>query len=77
MPLKICYISLANWQEGVGDVDIGVDFTKIEPTVDVHALAKQITAYDPPWERWSLKAKAERQSLVEELQKLGLWNRTD
>lgn len=71
--LKICYISLANWQEGVGDTDVGVDFTKIDPTADIHELAKRITSQASAWENWSLKARAERESLVGELEKLGLW----
>ena len=72
--LKICYISLANWQEGVGDTDIGVDFTKIDSNTEIHKLAKQITSQASAWEKWSLKARVERESLVGELQKLGLWS---
>ncbi|HWP23358.1 MAG TPA: hypothetical protein VNM15_04115 [Candidatus Binatia bacterium] len=68
--LKICYISLANWQEGVGDIDTGLNVTKIDPSGDIHELAKWIVAS----EKWLLKARAERESLVGELHKLGLWD---
>jgi hypothetical protein len=69
--LMICYISLANWQEGVGDTDVGIDLTKVDPNADTHDLAKWITSQASASEIWSLKARAERQSLVDELQKLG------
>lgn len=72
--LKICYISLANWQEGVGDIDAGIDFTKIDPHTDIHELAKLMTSQAPTWENWSLRVSAERESLVRELEKLGLWD---
>lgn len=72
--LKICYISLAQWQEGVGDTDVGVDITKIDPNVDMHELAERITSQASAWEKWRLKATTERESLVGELQKLGLWD---
>jgi hypothetical protein len=74
--LKLCYVSLANWQEGIGDADVGIDFTRLDPNVDIHDLAKQITSHSPEWEKWSLKAKVERAALVGELQNLRLWDRT-
>ena len=72
--LKICYISLANWQEGVGDTDVGLDFRKIDPNADIHELAKWVTSHASAWQNWLRKASAERESLVADLQKLGLWD---
>lgn len=72
--LKICYVSLANWQEGVGDTDVGADFTKIDPRADIHEFANRIASQASVWKNWSIKASAERESLVGELQKLGLWD---
>lgn len=72
--LKICYISLANWQEGVGDTDVGFDLTKIDPNAKPHELAKWVTSQASASENWSLKARAERETFVGELQKLGLWD---
>jgi len=45
--LKICYISLANWQDGVGDTDVGIDFTQIDPNSDTNEFAKSVSQYQP------------------------------
>lgn len=71
--LKIGYISLADWQEGVDDETVGVDLTRMDPNADPVELAKRITSQGAAAERWTPKVKAEQKALKAELQKLGLW----
>jgi len=72
--LKICYISLANWQDGVGDTDVGIDFTQIDPNSDTNEFAKSVSSQAFARENWSLKVKAERKTLIGGLQTFGLWD---
>jgi hypothetical protein len=71
--LKIGYISLADWQEGVGDAAVGIDLTNIDPNPDPVELAKRITSQGAAAEKWMPKVKAEQEVLKAELQRLGLW----
>ena len=71
--LKIGYISLADWQEGVGDAAVGVDLTNIDPNADPIELAKLITSQGTAVEKWIPKVKAEQEALKAELLKFKLW----
>lgn len=71
--LKVGYISLSDWQEGVGDATVGIDLTNMGPNADPVQLAKRITTQGAAAEKWLPKVKAEQEALKAELQKLGLW----
>jgi len=71
--LKISYISLADWQEGVGDATVGIDLTKRDPNADPFEIVKRITSQGAVAEKWMPKVKAEQEALKAQLQKLGLW----
>jgi len=47
--IKIGYFMLANWQEGVGDNNIGLDLSKVDPEQDTETLAKQILDKSEGW----------------------------
>ena len=71
--LKIGYISLADWQEGVVDTAVGIDLTNLDPNADPVELAKRIASQGAAAEKWTPKVKAEQEALKAELQKLELW----
>jgi len=71
--LKVGYISLSDWQEGVGDAPVGIDLTDMDPNADPVELAKRITSQGAAAEKWMPKVKVEQEALKAELQKLGLW----
>jgi len=71
--LKIGYISLAGWQEGVGEATVGIDLSKMDPNADPVELAKRITSQGAAAGKWMPKVKAEQEALKADLQKLGLW----
>lgn len=88
--LKICYISLAQWQEGAGDTDVGFASSKIDirrvqdlshklslssaDILELRELAEWVTSRAPAWEKWWPKVIAELESLVGDLKKRGLWD---
>lgn len=71
--LKIGYISLADWQEGVGDIPVSLDPTKMDLNADPIGLATQIAAQGDRLVKWLAVVKEEQEALKSELQKLGLW----
>jgi hypothetical protein len=71
--LKVGYISLSDWQDGVGDAPVGIDLTNVDPNADPVELAKRIASQGAAAEKWMPKVKAEQEALKVELKKLGLW----
>lgn len=71
--MKIGYILLADWQEGVGNETVGIDFTKLDLNADPLDVAKRIASQGSAMEKWMPLVKAEQETLKLELQKLGLW----
>lgn len=73
--LKTAYIELCWWQKGVGPEDKlwGPDLLSIDRNQDPVELARQISEQDID-PSWSEKIEAERESLVAELQRCGLWD---
>ena len=65
--LKVGYIQLSDWQEGVGEADQGVDLTQ-----DIESLAKAVLeeSFDLDWMPIMHK---EQEALIQELKELGLW----
>ncbi len=71
--LKVGYISLADWQEGVGSSIAGIDLTNMELNADPLETAKGIASQGAAMEKWTPLVQAEQEALKAELQKLGLW----
>lgn len=69
--LKIGYISLACWQEGVGPSRLGIDVTKMDPNDNPLELAKRMVVEGADMDKWNEAVKAEEQALESELQELG------
>ena len=70
--LKIAYIQLSDWQEGVGDTDQGIDLKNIDPNQSAEDLAKAITEQSSGKD-WGAIVLKEQDALKQELKDLGLW----
>jgi len=78
--LKIGYMELAMFQPGVGSSWIGYDVSNIPDPNDreaIRAFATSMAERAPEVERWSTVASEERDQLVEELKRAGLWDQED
>lgn len=72
--LKIGYIQLSDWQEGVGDTIHGFDFlADASADKSTKEVAELFIKEEGEMEKWREKIKQESLSLKEELVKLGLW----
>ncbi len=71
--LKVGYIQLADWQEGVGKTDQGLDLLKMDPNEDQVKLLQQILAEESRHQKWQPVVLAEQKELKQELVDLGLW----
>jgi len=71
--LKVGYIQLADWQEGVGKTDQGFDVSALEMKQDNQSLAKAMLEKTSGAEKWTTMAQKEAETLKQELQELGLW----
>lgn len=71
--LKFAYVSLANWQAGVGAKHQGLDITKLDRSKSALELAKEVVGRHEEMEKWQPKIKAEQEALIAELQQLGYW----
>jgi hypothetical protein len=71
--LKVGYLQLADWQEGVGPTDQGVDVSNVAPDRKLSEIAEEVTRSSEAAEKWTAIADAEREGLKAELEKQGLW----
>jgi len=71
--LKVAYLQLADWQNGVGDEDAGIDFTKIDLSEDPLKSIDLILSQGTDSHKWEKLASTERDRLRQELVDLGLW----
>ena len=71
--LKVAYISLADWQGGVGNETVGIDLTSMDLNADPLEMAKRVASQGELMEKWTPLVQAEQEALKSELQKLGLW----
>lgn len=71
--LKFAYVSLADWQVGVGSTHQGLDVTTLDRSKPVTDLAKEVAARGEQMQKWQPIAKAEQEALIGELRQLGLW----
>jgi hypothetical protein len=71
--LKIGYLSLADWQEGVGTDTVGIIVTDDDLSGDPVEVAARIAGQGNTLEKWVLLVSEEQEKLKSELQQLGLW----
>jgi len=70
--LKAGYLSLADWQDGVGTSAHGLDFSKLDLEGDPVELAKNIQAQGLPPQELLDRVEAESQQLLSDLKNRGL-----
>jgi hypothetical protein len=70
--LKHGYLLLCAWQNGVGDENLGVDFTQLDLETDPIELADQIQRESEVMSKWNPLIKAEQSILLTELKALGV-----
>ena len=71
--LKIGYILLSAWQEGVGENDQGLNTLALDMSQDTKSLAQAVLEQSSGSEKWIAKAQEEKETLAKELQEMGLW----
>ena len=70
--LKGSYLELANWQEGVGPADRGIDTSKLIG-LDPEAQAKAILSQAEGMDEWNNMVSAEMALRKAQLEEKGLW----
>ena len=68
--LIIGYLQLADWQEGVGSEQIGMDLMNADPDADPIERMKHINSQWDVMEKWKALMEAEREALKAELENL-------
>jgi len=71
--LKGGYTQLSDWQEGVGDANIGLDLSTFGVDMDTSERAEAFLKRQSQMEEWKAKVDSELGSLRADLLKLGLW----
>jgi hypothetical protein len=71
--LKVGDVQLADWQEGVGETDLGLDLSNMNLNDDPVKLAEQVLEKVSGHEKWKPVVQAEQEKLKQELFDLGLW----
>ena len=72
--LKIGFMQLANFQEGVGEKNIGLDISNLDVgKADIDELAQQVLNQTEGFDKWKRLVKEEEEVLKSELQKAGYW----
>ncbi len=71
--LKGGYTQLSDWQEGVGDANIGLDLSTLGVDMDTGEREKAFLERQSQMEEWKDKVNNETHSLRDDLIKLGLW----
>lgn len=71
--LKIGYIQLADWQEGVGESNQGLDISNLDFSQDAETLAQAVVEQTAGSTGWTSVVQKEQETLKQELQELNLW----
>lgn len=71
--LKGGYTQLSDWQEGVGDANVGLDLSQFGVDMDTSERAEAFLKRQSQMEEWKDKVDSELGSLRADLIKLGLW----
>lgn len=73
--LKMGYVQLADFQDGVGSVDVGLDVSKFDlENTSTEELAKQVLEQSEGADGWQALVKKEQELLKSELQAAGHWS---
>lgn len=70
--LKVAYFQLANFQDGVGDKDKGLDVLNMDNKMDIQELAKVVLDQSAGMDEWNEKVEKELKILHAELAHFGL-----
>jgi hypothetical protein len=70
--LKVAYVALSDWQEGVGAEHLGLDAGKLGPDLTAAERAAMIAAKAVEGATWAGKSNAEAKGLHRELSALGV-----
>ena len=70
--LKVGYIDLASWQEGVGSEHQGLDLTKMDLNQSTSDLANAVLEQGKSFDKWKSIIQNEEKQLLKELQSLQL-----
>lgn len=68
--IKTAYLLLADWQEGIGPANAGLDITSMDISADPMQIAEKIASQDNDIEKWQTIANEECQQLKTELDNL-------
>ena len=72
--LKICYLQLADWQEGVGESNLGLDIGELmAANHDTETLINKIASQSELDDKWKATVAADQESLKQDLVRLGFW----
>jgi len=71
--LKTGYILLADWQEGVGESNIGLDLSNIDLNQDPNSLIENVQEKSKVSDYWMKVIQKEGEVLEQELRELNLW----
>jgi hypothetical protein len=71
--LKVGYVMLSDWQEGVGETNQGIDTTSLDMSLDAVSLAQSVLEQSNGSNKWLAMARNEQDVLKRELEELGLW----
>ena len=66
------YMSLADWQEGIGSERVGFDLTSVDKAADPSTYAAEYKAGRAAYEKWRPILEKERQALSVDLQAIDL-----
>lgn len=69
--LRFAYVSLADWQVGVGTRHLGLDITKIDRNKLIDDRAKEVLEKGDEMKMWLPIIEAERNALLRELKTFG------
>jgi hypothetical protein len=72
-PLKVGYVSLAEWQDRARCEAEVVDSARLRRKIDPLALAREFAERAPPEDRCIAAARAEQTVLIAELRRQGFW----
>jgi hypothetical protein len=75
--LKVAYLSLAHWQEGVGPKAQGITLSTLTSTHTFENVMNELGPRGEEFEKWQPILRADTDALVSELRKLGFWESTD
>lgn len=71
--LKVGYLCLSSWQEGVGEANQGFDVLSLDMSQDTESLVKAALEQSAGSGVWVDEIQKEQAALKQELQELGLW----